>query len=221
MSLSRSYSPPSPARGTGGVFSGGLLAPTVDVFIDYQNAHYCGHRLWCPKLEKMHHCLVDPLKLAELLVQRRAPGGVLQTVRVFRGRPNPRKDPVGAGRNDKQAYAWTDADARVKVFRNELQYLDGWDDPVVPIPPREKGVDVHLAIDLVERAIDKEYEVAIVFTHDTDLIPAIDLALRRKAHVEVGSWDGRNRLTSKVVKLWNHALYEEDFIAVRDTRTYH
>jgi hypothetical protein len=195
------------------------MAPLVDVFIDYQNAHFCGHGLWCPEDEQKHHCLIDPLLLAELLVQRRAPGGVIQTVRVFRGRPDPRKDPTGAGRNDKQWSAWT-ADPRVTVSRRELQYLPGWDNAVAPIPPREKGVDVGLAIDLVERSIDKAFEVGIVFSHDTDLIPAIELAVRRGAHVEVGSWTGRSRLSSKRFKLWNHVLVEADFIAVRDPRSY-
>ncbi len=38
---------------------------------------------------------------------------------------------------------------------------------------REKGVDVQIAIDLVIGAVENAYDVAIVVSSDTDLIPAI------------------------------------------------
>lgn len=38
---------------------------------------------------------------------------------------------------------------------------------------REKGVDVQIAIDLVIGAVEDSYDVAIVVSSDTDLIPAI------------------------------------------------
>ncbi len=39
--------------------------------------------------------------------------------------------------------------------------------------PREKGVDVKIAIDLITGAIDDLYDTAILISSDTDLIPAI------------------------------------------------
>lgn len=38
---------------------------------------------------------------------------------------------------------------------------------------REKGVDVQLAIDLVIGAVENCYDIAIIVSSDTDLIPAI------------------------------------------------
>jgi uncharacterized LabA/DUF88 family protein len=38
---------------------------------------------------------------------------------------------------------------------------------------REKGVDVHIAIDLVIGAVEDDYDTAIIVSSDTDLIPAI------------------------------------------------
>jgi uncharacterized LabA/DUF88 family protein len=38
---------------------------------------------------------------------------------------------------------------------------------------REKGVDVQIAIDLVIGAVENSYDVAIIVSSDTDLIPAI------------------------------------------------
>ena len=45
---------------------------------------------------------------------------------------------------------------------------------------REKGVDVKLAVDLVVGAADNLYDVAIVVSSDTDLIPAIKYARKAK-----------------------------------------
>jgi uncharacterized LabA/DUF88 family protein len=39
---------------------------------------------------------------------------------------------------------------------------------------REKGVDVKLATDLIVGAVDDQYDVAIVVSSDSDLVPAID-----------------------------------------------
>ncbi len=45
---------------------------------------------------------------------------------------------------------------------------------------REKGVDVKLAVDLVIGAADNWYDIAIVISSDTDLIPAIKYVLNGK-----------------------------------------
>lgn len=45
---------------------------------------------------------------------------------------------------------------------------------------REKGIDVKLATDLIVGAVDSKYDVALVVSSDSDLIPAIDWIRRRK-----------------------------------------
>lgn len=45
---------------------------------------------------------------------------------------------------------------------------------------REKGVDVKLSVDLVIGAVDNLYDVAIVISSDTDLIPAIQYVRNAK-----------------------------------------
>ncbi|HSX33919.1 MAG TPA: NYN domain-containing protein [Candidatus Saccharimonadales bacterium] len=47
----------------------------------------------------------------------------------------------------------------------------------------EKGVDVRLAIDIVSMAFEKQYDVAVVVSSDTDLIPAIVKAKQYKKDV--------------------------------------
>jgi uncharacterized LabA/DUF88 family protein len=58
--------------------------------------------------------------------------------------------------------------------------------------PREKGVDVMLAIDLVEAAIRETVDRVVVVSADTDLAPALELAVatRGERFVEVAGWDG-------------------------------
>jgi len=48
----------------------------------------------------------------------------------------------------------------------------------------EKGVDVKIAVDLVVGAYENFYDTAILVSSDTDLLPAIDVVLRRKKKVE-------------------------------------
>ncbi len=49
---------------------------------------------------------------------------------------------------------------------------------------REKGVDVQIAIDLVIGAVENAYDVAVVVSSDTDLIPAIKYVRSRNKTVE-------------------------------------
>jgi len=44
---------------------------------------------------------------------------------------------------------------------------------------REKGIDVKLATDLLIGAIDGKYDIAVVVSSDSDLIPAIDVVRKR------------------------------------------
>ena len=68
--------------------------------------------------------------------------------------------------------------------RSQQRFLDGMRTDGFDVKPgkimydgkgdiREKGVDVKLAVDLVIGAADNLYDIAIVVSSDTDLIPAI------------------------------------------------
>jgi uncharacterized LabA/DUF88 family protein len=88
--------------------------------------------------------------------------------------------------------------------------------------PQEKGVDVALAVDFVCLAFQSAYDVGVIVSHDTDLIPPLEAVRElRLAHVEVAGWRGRNRLQFPETKFpWHHDLYEADFAAVRDDTDY-
>lgn len=196
------------------------MAPKVTVFIDYQNAHLSGHEIWCQRTDPIHKCLIHPLKLAEQLVAIRTPAGVLESVRVFRGRPDPRKEPLSASRSDRQAWEW-EKDPRVTLFRRPLRYPSDWGKPGCIDKAREKGIDVSIAIDMVRMAMKQEYEVGILFSRDTDLVPALELVFDMPGvQTEVATWADASRLRLKYRDLYCHKLNENDFLAARDPNTY-
>lgn len=190
------------------------MAPRVDVFFDYQNVHMSGHRVFCSQGSEVHTCQFNPSVVADAVVADRAPGGVVQSIRVFRGRPDPRKEPNLTSYWDKRAARWRQ-DPRVEMFSRPLRYPSDFGKPSCKEKVREKGIDVGLAVDLLDRAIAHDFDVAIVFSHDTDLIPAFELAAKRGAHIELAGWQGANVIRVAAIK-WRHVLEEAVFIAARE-----
>ncbi len=48
---------------------------------------------------------------------------------------------------------------------------------------REKGVDVKLAVDLIILAENKEYDIAILVSGDTDLVPAVEKVVLKQKRI--------------------------------------
>lgn len=133
------------------------------------------------------------------------PSVELAQVNVYRGHPDPRKEQRAASTSDRQKASW-ERDNRVRVIRRSLTYRR-WPDQ----PPVEKGIDVKLAVDLIHTAIQGSYDVLIIFSSDTDLIPAVELANEIGAHVETATWHGANLLPCKH---GSHLLSREDWRAI-------
>lgn len=196
------------------------MAPEITVFVDYQNVHITGHQRYCHAGAQIHECLLHPVRLAERIIAKRAPGGVLHQVRVYRGKPDPRKEPRLASANDQHFSEWI-KDPRVEMKRRVLQYPANFGDPGCIERPREKGVDVSLAIDMVRLAFENKIDVGILVSRDTDLVPALEMVRDLKlAHIELAGWDGYSRLRVPGSFTWYHELGEEDFLAARDRRPY-
>lgn len=72
-------------------------------------------------------------------------------------------------------------------------------DAIGKVKKKEKGIDVQLAIDFVENAIDKNAKNLILFSGDSDFIPAMELARKKGARVISSSipkgysWELRNK----------------------------
>lgn len=54
---------------------------------------------------------------------------------------------------------------------------------------RQKGVDVKIAVDMIDKAVQKVYDTAILVSGDSDLVPAVNLVKDIGAHVEVAFFD--------------------------------
>ena len=197
------------------------MTESVGVFLDYENVHRTAHNLYMNYGSPLYETVVDPVKVAERLVALRSRPSTLTGVWVYRGRPVPAHQPTPASANDLQADAWSN-DPRMHLFRRDLKYDVHGDGSFTA---REKGVDVALAVGLTEGALDHKFDAAIVFSGDTDLVPALELVFhRRLINLEIAAWTGQKPLwfaemlnASPPRRLpYCHFLGEQDFIACRD-----
>lgn len=164
-------------------------APTrVAVFIDWQNTYKTAREAFgftAMPNEWGNYC---PFQLARLLAygNGRKSASQLVLVNVHRGLPSPKHDQQGYAANRRQAAAWVKAGGQIVAPRmRPLRYPRGPGEA-----PREKGVDVQLAVEAVEWSVTGKCDVAIIFSHDTDLVPVVELLLRLKgpASVETAAW---------------------------------
>ena len=191
------------------------------MFLDYQNVLGTARHCFCSAPLRAPEGQVDPLQLGQVLVSRRLRPSVLSQVRVYRGLPDATRQPEGYAANERQAAAWA-ADPVVHVVRRSLRYPGSW--------PREKaqekGVDVALAIDFVRLAAQGAYDVGILMSTDTDLLPALEAAQSIKTvgvRIEVAAWFGNGanrRLTTGNQLPWCHQLRRADYLAVHDPTDY-
>ncbi|WP_322778175.1 NYN domain-containing protein [Frankia sp. Cas4] len=195
------------------------MTPRVAVFIGYQNVHFSARSRFQPADAPRHHGHVDPAQVAERIVAGRRFRGELTSVRVYRGRPSPDHQLAAARASDRQASRW-EHDPRVTVVRRQLRYPKDW--PVEPA--QEKGIDVALAVDFVRLACENAYDVGILFSRDTDLVPALEAVRDLESglvHVEVASWTGASRIRFPDSQLpWCHYLDADDYEACRDDTDY-
>ena len=194
------------------------------VLIDYQNIHLTARDRWS-RGAPTHESLIHPLHFAVQAVgnrnftQRRrgwpAEQAELTNVVVYRGLPSNKYDPTAYRRSMAQQSEWT-KDRRVAVNYRPLRYsVDG---------PREKGIDVLLALHLVRVAAAGDFGLVMLASHDTDLEPAIDEACRLTSGclIETVGWQNAKRLKPTPVagSLWHTFLGEREFGRSVDPKDY-
>lgn len=167
------------------------MADRVAALLDYENVLRGGWELY-GRGREIYQCVPEPSLVADAIGVARGQASTVTAIYVFRGRPDPRKQPLPGSANDRQAAQWVRRDPRVRMVRHPLAYR-GWP----RLPPVEKGVDVALAIELVRLTLQESqlYEALVVFSGDTDLRPALDLCRKIGGPViEVACWDGAKSL---------------------------
>ncbi|MFD5769427.1 NYN domain-containing protein [Streptomyces sp. NPDC127049] len=192
--------------------------------IDYQNIHLTARDLFAPVGTSARDTLVHPLLFAEQVVAERATrstdawlaSAVLTSVCAYRGTPSNSRDPRLYAASQAQRSEWT-RDPRVSVHYRSLRYPPRWPQE----PAREKGIDVLLAVELVSKAMNGDLDVIICATHDTDLEPALEMALTKgKSKVETAGWTNARRLKVPGRKIWHTALDGANFVQCRDRKQY-
>ena len=192
------------------------------VFIDYRNVYEDFRRAFVSGRMQPTDGQFHPVALAQLIVKR---GPAFETwrlaeARVYTGHPATNREPKNAGAADRQIQVWRDSGAIVQ--HRPLQYLPNQ-------PPRQKGVDVELAVDVVAMAHEKQYEVAIIASTDTDLVPAIEAVqryrgLERVPRVCVVSFEGLQKKLqhpdARGTQPYCFRLARADYVAVHDPTVY-
>lgn len=196
----------------------------VVVFLDHQNVYHRARDAFSSPTAAVSEGQVDPLALGHLLAAR-VPGGRLTGVRVYRGRPSQRRDARSYSAHQRQTDKQVNlGGGLVSVISRDLRYPPDWPSTAA----QEKGIDVALAVDFVMMAARRDCEVGILFSSDTDLVPALEavLALRPGEPVscEVAAWaapGGRPRsLFVRGARIRRHLLTASDYRAVSDLTDY-
>ena len=142
----------------------------IALFIDAQNAYRRARDRFFPNPQSNVDGQFDPIKLGQLIARRGGPGGMpcsLSDVRIYSGRPDPNRDKRSHAAHMRQSNRWRGNGAT--VITQGLRYPPTWPTD----PAQEKGIDVALAIDFVRLAITGAYDVGVMMSTDTDLLPAL------------------------------------------------
>jgi uncharacterized LabA/DUF88 family protein len=198
----------------------------VIVFVDYQNVMNDARRAFCNNPYSAHDGQIDPLRYAQRLVARTPLGTSgsrrLKQVRVYRGRPDPRRDPSTYAPHMRQCDAWEKAG--VDVHPRPLRYPRDWPKSRA----EEKGIDVQIALDVVTLGINGELDIAILCSTDTDLRPVVESYQvldfpHGRPIIEAATWKSPHfskKLSVPGVHLWSHFLHDDDYRHVCDKTDY-
>lgn len=153
------------------------------VFLDYADVVRSARRTFGPPVSRGWTCEVDPMALAQLLVGQRKGQCELAETRIYDRIPDAQRDPEKFEAAARRVTGWTEAGARVIRRRTVTEHVD-----------EQQSVTVALAVDLVALAWGDRYDVALVFAHDTELLPAVRVVLAQSwKTIELGAWQHPHR----------------------------
>jgi uncharacterized LabA/DUF88 family protein len=193
---------------------------SVAVFIDWQNTYKTAREAFGWSSYPNEYGNYSPYQLARIFAAGNGRGakGELVRLNIHRGLPSQRHDQPGYAANRRQAAAWMKENPDVVIPRlRPLRYSRDQ-------PPREKGVDVELALGAVEWVLTDACDVAVIFSHDTDLVPAVEMLCRLKSPdcIETASWtaQGFNQRIRTNQRAYHHAISQEVFQRVETRINY-
>jgi uncharacterized LabA/DUF88 family protein len=133
------------------------LKKRVVSFFDCQNLFKSALELW-----KYSFPNFNALKLSKLLASKyKDEGWQLAGMRLYTGIHDSKRDPAWHGFWTKKLLAAKNNYPQAVIFTAPLRYdTKGM--------PREKGVDIRIALDLIRMARKNEFDVAMLFSQDND-----------------------------------------------------
>ncbi len=201
------------------------------VFVDEKNVYRDARRAFFEEYDHSPFGQFHPGLLANVLLSlSKAPDAELAGVRVYTGRPDGSLAPKTYGAHMRQCATWA-KDPAITLKARPLRYPWGTPPPALGGPDRkgeQKGVDVQLAIDLVRMYMREEYDVAILASTDTDLLPAVEMLYEVDrglgvSPIEVSAWSSdkmRKRLHLAGHAVWCHKLDAAAYAKCRDLTDY-
>jgi uncharacterized LabA/DUF88 family protein len=198
------------------------MTERVAVFVDWQNCYNWARRAFHKDSDPAWCGQVRLRSFAQLLADKGPSGRTLTHIGVYRGRPDPRMDARTYAAHMRHSAAWEkECGSLLSLRTRALRYPAGW--PKTAARPEEKGIDVQFAIDAMLMAARNEYDVAILATADTDLLPVVEglvlLGGDAGPTVEVIGWGGVSvkLVVPDVPVRWIGPL---DYNVIRDTTDY-
>lgn len=189
----------------------------IAVFLDYSNVHLLGHGIYSPNLNRWT-THIDPRLVADRIVELAAIPSELDRVHLFRGSPDFQRDPEAAKLFREQQRRWG-RDSKIATHYEPMLYGLG------RAVPKESGVDMRLGLDLVDAARSHAFDKIVLFSGDSDLVPAVEEVMKSTTPLELAAWSDDNDMPGNVLteicrrkrfRLWTHRLNEEDFWACQD-----
>ena len=204
------------------------MSARVVVFLDWQNVYKGAREAFCAYGSPHWEGQVNPVALAKQLAADSPFDRQLQQVRIYRGLPDATRDPRGNAACLRQAANWQ-RDPLAFINMRPLLYPRGW--PATHQPgerPREKGIDIALAIDFAMMAIRGEYDVGILMSTDTDMKPALEVVAEltdtRGTRAEVAAWSAptqhSRRLAIQSRRLYCHWIGKDVYDRICDQTDY-
>ena len=198
----------------------------VAVFVDYQNVYMQARQCFGGRSDSAPAGQILPLRTGVLLTERGRsvdPARELTAVHMFRGEPSPKHSRVGQAAAQRQVAAWRLQPLVTSTTRPLHYYPIGHDTTGDPLfLAREKGIDVLIALALVLGAERDEFDAAILFSSDTDLIPAVEAVREIGKRCEVAAWRRRGEYGNglRIRGVWCHWLDGADYRRVHDPKNY-
>jgi hypothetical protein len=128
----------------------------VVAFFDCQNLFKAVKHIWGYSFPNF-----DPVKLAQVMTEKhKYEHWKLEGIRLYSGIHDKKRNPEWYSFWTRKLANHKNKDTRVSYFTSPLRYSEDI--------PREKGVDIRIALDLVRMARKNEYDVALLFSQDND-----------------------------------------------------